>query len=433
MRKLLLCLTLAVIAGVAFAVAVPTSGPVSATTTDASAPAAGDTAEMAVDVCSDPPQPGYARCLSMAHAGGRHKSVATETPNGSTGLPVGYGPADLQSAYNLTAAIKAGAGTGQTVALVDAFDDPTAEADLAVYRSTYGLPPCTTDNGCFRKVNQDGAATPLPRVDGSWSVEISLDLQTVSAACPACRILLVEGNSAAATDLGAAEDTAANLGANAISNSYAVAESELVLTLAAHYDHPGVAITAASGDTGYRLVAPFPADLSTVTAVGGTSLSPAKGKRGWSEATWTFTAQHPGAGGSSCSTLVDKPSWQGDGKECAGRVVADVSADADPATGYAVYDTTPNQLGLSGWMVIGGTSGASPLIAGVYALAGHTASVHDSSGLYAHGKQFNDVVSGNNSVPGSAQECPTTATLCTAGPGYDGPTGLGTPNGPGAF
>jgi subtilase family serine protease len=385
------------------------------------------------DVCGDT-RPDHFRCLSQVLPGSRTKRAATATPDGAASLPVGLGPNDIQSAYGLASAIAAGQGKGKTVALVDAYDDPTAEADLAVYRSTYGLPPCTTANGCFRKVNQRGQASPLPEVNGDWAVEITLDLDAVSAACPACDILLVEADSSSVDDLPTGVDTAVALGADAVSNSYGLLESGITEAAAGkHYDHPGVAITVSSGDGAYSLGASFPANQSTVITVGGTALTRADNKRGWSETAWAANAKNQGAG-AGCSAYVDKPAWQHD-KDCPGRMTADVSAVADPQTGLAIYDSTqPVTIPLSpGWMRIGGTSLASPLIAGMYALAGHTDKVRDASGLYAHRDDLNDVVGGSTSRPGDGQECPTTSYLCTAVRGYDGPTGLGTPNGLGAF
>jgi subtilase family serine protease len=328
----------------------------------------------------------------------------------ATTAPRGYGPADLRSAY----ALPSSGGTGQTVAIVDAYDDPTAEADLGVYRSQYGLGACTTANGCFRKVNQSGGTTP-PRSNAGWAQEISLDVDMASAVCPGCRILLVEASSAAFTDLAAAVDTAARLGATTISNSYGGPEfsQETSSTYASHYNHPGIPITVSSGDNGYGVE--FPAAAPSVTAVGGTSLRRASGTaRGWSETAWS-------GAGSGCSAYVAKPSWQTD-TGCARRTVADVSAIADPNTGVAVYDSTRYQ-GASGWMVFGGTSVAAPVIAGVYALAGNQPA---PSYPYAHTSSLFDVTSGSN---GSC----STAYLCTARVGFDGPTGLGTPNGIGAF
>jgi subtilase family serine protease len=343
-----------------------------------------------------------AACLAEVVTNAKGKPAVTATPSG-------YGPSDLRSAYKLTAP-----GTsGQTVAIVDAYDDPTAESDLGVYRSTFGLPACTTANGCFRKVNQSGGTTP-PRANGGWAQEISLDLDMASAICPGCHILLVEASSAAFTDLATAEDTAARLGATTISNSYGGSEfsQETTATYASHYDHPGIPITVSSGDAGYGVE--FPAASPSVTAVGGTTLSRASNARGWTETAWS-------GAGSGCSAYVAKPSWQHD-TGCARRTVADVSAVANPSTGVAVYDSTRYQ-GASGWMVFGGTSVAAPVVASVYALAANGAT---PSYPYSHTSSLFDVTSGSN---GSC----SVQYLCTAVAGFDGPTGLGTPNGTGAF
>jgi subtilase family serine protease len=357
---------------------------------------------------------GHATCFALIRA-------ATKTPAtraAGDAPPAGYGPADLASAYNLASAQASGAGVGQTVAIVDAFDDPTAAADLAIYRASFGLAPCTTHNGCFREVNQYGGKRPPP-VDDGWAAEISLDLQAVSAACPACNILLVEAHNNSVSALANAEDTAARLGADAISNSYGAAEYAGMRRYEPDYTHAGVAITVATGDSGYG-PAQFPANLTSVTAVGGTSLVRDDfNTRGWDEFTWSGS-------GSGCSAWIPKPAWQHD-KRCPGRMTADVSAVANPYTGLAVYDTTPNPYGLpTGWLIIGGTSASTPLIAGIYALAGNADQVSDASGLYADRNELNDIVGGSNG------SCANTY-LCTAKVGYDGPTGLGTPNGTGAF
>jgi subtilase family serine protease len=353
-------------------------------------------------VCAAP-QPLHASCLAevVTVQAGALKPLARATPSG-------YGPADLQSAYGLPAS----GGAGRTVAIVDAYDDPTAEADLGTYRSQYGLAACTTANGCFRKVNQSGGTTP-PAVDGGWAQEISLDLDMVSAACPGCHILLVEASSSAFTNLAAAEDTAARLGASAISNSYGGSEfsGESSSTYNGHFNHPGIAITVSSGDGGYGVE--FPAASQYVTAVGGTSLTRGGGSRGWSETAWS-------GAGSGCSAYIAKPSWQHD-TGCSRRTVADVSAVADPNTGVAVYDSTAYQ-GARGWMVFGGTSASSPIVASTFAQAGGSA----PSLPYSNPGALWDVTSGSNGI------CLTTY-LCNAGTGYDGPTGLGTPNGLGAF
>jgi hypothetical protein len=332
---------------------------------------------------------------------------ATGAPLVTAG-PAGYGPADLQSAYGVGAPAASAGGT-QTVAIVDAYDDPNAEADLAVYRSQFGLPPCTTANGCFRKVDQRGG-TAYPKANGGWAQEISLDLDMVSGICPNCQILLVETDSNAFADLVAGVDVAATLGATQISNSYGGSEFSTETSFESHYDHPGVAVTVSSGDSGYGVE--FPAASRYVTAVGGTSLQPDAGSaRGWSETAWS-------GAGSGCSAYVTKPNWQMD-SGCARRTVADVSAVADPNTGVAVYDSFAYQ-GHSGWMVFGGTSAAAPIVAGFDALLGAAAA--SPSHAYANSTSFNDVTSGSNGNCGGSY-------LCTGKVGYDGPTGIGTPQG----
>jgi hypothetical protein len=321
--------------------------------------------------------------------------------------PLGYGPGDLQSAYGLTS-LAASEGATQTIAIVDAYDDPNAEADLAVYRSQYGLPACTTANGCFRKVDQRGGVS-YPAIDASWAQEISLDLDMASAVCPNCHILLVESDSAQFTDLVAAVDRAALLGATQISNSYGGGEYSGETTAESHYNHPGIAVTVSSGDSGYGVE--FPASSRYVTAVGGTSLNPAAGTRGWSETAWS-------GAGSGCSAYIAKPAWQTD-SGCSRRSVVDVSAVADPNTGVAVYDSLAYQRS-SGWMVFGGTSAASPIVAAFDALIGPAAA--SRSYVYDNAASFNDVVSGSNGNCGGSY-------LCTARAGYDGPTGVGTPTG----
>jgi subtilase family serine protease len=244
----------------------------------------------------------------------------------------------------------------------------------------------------------------------------------VSAICPNCHILLVEASSNSLANLGAAVNEAGTLGATEISNSYGGNESSSDTSPngydASFFHHPGIAITASSGDNGYGVE--YPAASQYVTAVGGTSLTPASNARGWLETAWS-------GAGSGCSAFDPRPSWQPT-FGCGNRIVADVSAVADPSTGVTVYDSY-SSLGRSGWMVFGGTSVASPIIASVYALAGNAASVDYGSNpySYAHTTSLNDVTSGSNGT------CGISTYLCIAGPGYDGPTGLGTPNGTRAF
>jgi subtilase family serine protease len=351
-------------------------------------------------------------------------TTSTTIASGCTKTHPGYTPCDLQSAY---ATPSTSNGSGQTVAIVDAFNDANAEADLGVYRTAYGLPACTTANGCFRKVDQNGGSN-YPRGNSGWGEEISLDLDMVSAVCPNCHILLVEAASNSLSDLATAFRRAAGTaGVVAVSNSYGGGDSssDTLLDGSSYYDFaafPHVAVTVSSGDSGYGVE--YPASSPYVTAVGGTSLVRAAGSaRGWSETAWS-------GAGSGCSEYEAQPSWQtslGLGG-CTGRMVADVSAVADPNTPVAVYDTYSE----GGWLEFGGTSVASPIVASVYALAGNTASLVQGSYPYGHTASLNDVTSGSNGNCTTGNP-PYPAYLCNGEVGYDGPTGLGTPAGIGGF
>jgi len=365
--------------------------------------------------CAVATQPGFASCLALRRVDvtSVRGSASDVTP---AALPPGLGPADLLDAYKLPAT----AGSGQVVAIVDAFDDPNAEADLATYRSTFGLSPCTTANGCFRKVNQNGQASPLPGSDAGWAAEISLDVDMVSAICPNCGILLVEANDNSLANLGAAVNRAVLLGAKFVSNSYGAGEFTSETSADTQFfNHPGVAITASSGDSGFGVS--YPAASRFVTAVGGTSLTRASNARGWTETVWS-------GAGSGCSRFEAKPSFQvGVATNCSNRAVADVSAIADPNTGVAVVDTF--QTGGT-FFIFGGTSVSAPIIASVYALAGAPPAGSSPNAFpYAHTSSLFDVTSGTN-----ARHCRNNqGVLCRAGVGWDGPTGFGTPNGTGAF
>lgn len=351
-------------------------------------------------VCPGPAAEGNARC---------HARVVVDdkgSPFASSG-PSGYNPADLRAAYNVTAS-----GSSSTIiAIVDAYGYPNAESDLAAYRAQFGLPPCTTANGCFKKLNQSGVQGSYPRTDTGWSQESALDLDMASAMCPNCKLILVEASSASFQNLASAVSTAASFGAHVISNSYGGGESGSA-AYEPYYNHPGVAVTVSSGDSGYGVQ--FPASSPHVTAAGGTSLKRAGTSRGWSETAWS-------GAGSGCSTLYAKPGWQTD-SGCAMRTVADVSAVADPNTGVSVYG--PVNRNNSGWLVFGGTSVAAPLIGGIYGANGGAVSY--GSDPYAHLGSIYDVIGGSNGSCGGSY-------LCTAVAGYDGPTGLGTPNGSNGF
>jgi subtilase family serine protease len=372
-----------------------------------SGPAASATApEPTTQVCAAAPA-GQAHCLAAVQSGSHAAALADQ--------PSGLRPDDLAAAYSLPTA----RGAGQTIAIVDAYDDPNAEADLAVYREQFGLPPCTSESGCFTKLNQDGEAGDYPAVDPGWAVEISLDLDMVSAACPRCSIVLVEADMASPYDLAFAVDTAAARHPAAISNSYGLVESEAVVTsVGPHYHHPGTAMVVSSGDSGFTL-AEFPADLDSVITVGGTSLQRADNARGWTEHAWS-------GAGSGCSAVVAKPAYQKD-KHCHMRTSSDVAAVADPQTGVSVYDSL-GWNGQSGWLVAGGTSAAAPIIAGIVGLAGNGATI-DPSYPYNHRGALNDVIGGSNQI---SMNCGGDY-LCNAKKGYDGPTGWGTPNGINAF
>ncbi|MGW0082425.1 putative Ig domain-containing protein [Streptomyces sp. NPDC003393] len=356
-------------------------------------------------------EPGHASCFAQRRTDIKQRLAAAL----AAATPSGLSPANLHSAYNLPTT----GGSGMTVAVVDAYNNPNAESDLATYRSTYGLSPCTKANGCFRQVSQTGSTTSLPQNDRGWAGEEALDIDMVSAVCPNCDIILVEADSATDTDLGIAENEAVALGAKFVSNSWGGDEASNQTTEDAQYfKHPGVAITVSAGDSGYG--AEYPATSQYVTAVGGTALTTASNSRGWSETVWRTNSTE--GTGSGCSAYDPKPSWQTD-TGCSRRMEADVSAVADPATGVAVYDT----YGGSGWAVYGGTSASAPIVAGVYALAGTPGSGdYPAKYPYLHTGNLYDVTSGSN---GSC----STSYFCTARTGYDGPTGWGTPNGTAAF
>ncbi|WP_329457972.1 carboxypeptidase regulatory-like domain-containing protein [Streptomyces sp. NBC_01497] len=380
------------------------------------------------------PKPGFAACFAIRRTD-VHSSLGLQPGTaGADEGPAGFSPADLRSAY----ALPADGGAGATIAIVDAYDDPTAESDLALYRAQFGLPACDTENGCFRKADERGGAA-YPQADPDWAGEISLDLDMVSAIAPKAHILLVEADAPSNEDLGAAENTAVGLGAKYVSNSWGAYDDSAGNRAfdEAYFNHPGVAVVASSGDSGYGVS--WPASSPYVTAVGGTSLARDSGtSRGWSESVWNSVNSVGiwGAPGSGCSVAEPKPAFQNDA-DCAGRSVADVSAVADPATGVAVYDSYTG----GGWNVFGGTSAASPIIAGVYALAASpVATTYPQSYPYLTPSALNDVTKGDNASCANVGQCGYGTTPdctpryeCAAGVGYDGPTGLGTPNGTAGF
>ena len=365
-------------------------------------------------------QPGHASCYVIYQP--RHLTPAAghagwAGPALTSNHPAGLGATQLEQAYHLPVSRQ----THQTIAVSIAYNTPHLAQYLARYRAWYHLPACTTASGCLRIVNQHGQATPLPAssVKTGWDVEATLDVSMISAACPRCHIVVVEGNSNSFGDLAATENTAARLGAQVISNSYGARETGAAYAEARAYHHPGHTIVVATGDYGYT-AAQLPAALATVTAVGGTELAQADNPRGWTERTWLSQI---GASSSGCSAYVAKPAWQHD-PHCDGRTVADVSA---AASDISIYEPV-----YGGWLNVDGTSAAAPLVAGIYGLAGNAATI-PLGYAYAHSHDLFDITKGTNSGFVPPRQACGDDYLCVAKPGYDGPTGLGTPNGTGAF
>ena len=325
--------------------------------------------------------------------------------------PSGFGPSDLASAYKLNTSL----GAGMTIAVVDAYNYPNAESDLAKYRAQYGLPACTQANGCLKIINQNGATSPLPANAPSgddWTVEAALDLDLASAACPSCKILVVQADDDQGNGLDIAQNAAATLGAAVISNSWGGPEQagQSLAAQEAYFNHPNIAVFVSAGDNGYNDAGQgpdYPATSSYTIAVGGTHLVKDASARGWTETAWT-------SGGSACSLSITKPAYQTN-SGCTFKATTDIAAVGDPQTGVAVYNSRNG-----GWTVVGGTSASSPLVAAIFAATGNS---KQTSGSFVkdNAAKLYDVTSGTNGT------C-TNAILCTAGVGWDGPTGYGTPN-----
>ena len=375
---------------------------------DAAPTASGASGLHAKRVCAAPSSAAVASCLSKVMVNGKGVVPRSATP--ATGAKT---PSQLKDAYKLTGTTSG----GRTVAIVDAYGYTNLAADLATYRSYFGLPACTTASGCLRIIDQNGG-TSLPRMDTGWAGEQALDVDAVSAICPDCKIVMVQAKTNSFANLGAAVNTAAKQpGVVAISNSYGGGDAADT-TYGSYYNHPGIAVTASTGDNGYQ-GGSYPASSSYVTAVGGTSLFAASGTtRGWTESVWS------GAGSGCSSYNVALAAAASFDTGCAKRAMADVSAAADPSNGgMAVY--YPTSKTVSTWAQVGGTSESAPIIGSVYALSGSTAGYANAI-PYSHTANLFDVTSGTNG------SCPTTQ-WCTARTGWDGPTGLGTPNGTSSF
>ena len=327
-----------------------------------------------------------------------HALVVTDrngNPLASTS-PTGLSPATIKSVYGYTTSTTAGAG--QTIAIVDAYDDPNAESDLAVFSGQYGLPACTTANGCFTKVDQSGG-TSYPRTNTGWALEISLDIQWAHAIAPGAKILLVEAASNSFANLLAAEDYA-KTHAQYVSNSWGGSEFSGESSYDSHFSQSGVSFFVSSGDAG--LPAEYPSASPNVISVGGTTLhfsgSTFTGETGWS------------SGGGGCSAYETAASAQSAFSQygrvgCGGkRATPDVSLDADPASGVSVYDSVRYQ-GQQGWFTIGGTSASSPMWAGRSAVAG---TVVNAAAVYGSTITYRDITQGNNGAP-----CLVGFDLCT--------------------
>jgi subtilase family serine protease len=369
-------------------------------------PDGGDDSDDDAAFAAIPQMPHAPACTGSIHCFAQVQTQSSQIQ--AFAAPQGFGPSELIDAYHVKAL-----GTAATIAVVDAYDYANAESDLAKYRTQFGLPACTTANGCFKRVNQSGKASPLPGkapAGDDWTVEAALDLDMASAACPSCKLILVEAQDDEGDGLYLGNDGAATLGATVVSNSWGGIEDGTESTLETHFNHAGVGYFASTGDSGFDNGGDgpqYPATSAHVTAVGGTSLVVTANTRGYSEKAWAD-------GGANCSTSIARPSFQPKISQCAKRYNSDVSAVADPNTGVAVFNK-----GSGGWIVVGGTSASSPFVAGVMALYGLGA--QGPGYAYAHATEYFDVHSGKDGTCGNV--------LCKAGVGWDGPTGIGTPNG----
>lgn len=370
-------------------------------------------AQMLLDPVAADDMPTASVCSATS---GRYQCFAhiRATPIGRAqafAAPAGFGAPDLQAAYKIPQVI---AGT-PTIAIVVAYGYPQLESDLATYRSQYGLPACTVGNGCLKIVNQAGATSPLPApppVNDDWTLETALDLDMASAACPSCKLLVVQATDNIGNGLEIGQSAAARLGATVISDSWGGPErpGQSLTQIEQAFDQPGIAIFVAAGDNGYNDSGGgpnYPATSAHAIGVGGTTLVRDASARGFSETAWS-------KGGSACSLSIPKPGYQTT-TGCNFKATADVSAVGNPQTGSAVYNANNG-----GWVVIGGTSAASPLVAGIFAATG-LGGLASGAFIKANADKLYDVTSGSN---GSC----SAPVLCNAGVGWDGPTGYGTPN-----
>jgi subtilase family serine protease len=334
-------------------------------------------------VCG-PEGTGTARChVHVVDHGSKDPTPA------ASASPTGLSPSQIATAYNF--AITNTTGAGKTIAIVDAYDDPTAASDLNAFSAQFGLPLCNTSNPCFQKVNQTGG-TRAPRKDAGWALEISLDIEWAHAMAPGAKILLVEASSNSFTNLLAAEDYA-KAHAQYVSNSWGASEFSGEGSYDSHFATPtgSVSFFVSAGDAG--LPAEYPSASPNVISVGGTRLSNI-GQPSFTETAWS-------SGGGGCSAYETATSAQASFGQygqagCGGkRATPDVSLDADPASGVSVYDTTTYQ-GQTGWFTVGGTSASSPMWAGRAAASG---AVVNSASVYGNSITYRDITVGNNGAP----------------------------------
>ena len=344
------------------------------------------------------------RCSDETGAHGCKSLVAVDSKGQvlTSNAPVGFGAPDIQAAYHIDPAL----GDGVTVAVVDAFGYADLEADLAVYRSTYGLPECTTASGCLTIVNDNGLPSPLPADNEMWIGETALDVQMVSAACPKCKIVVVQSGADGGAGLDLGQLAASKLGVNSISDSWGSPESGGELQEEGSFNNAGIGTFVSSGDAGYTGATPaYPATSNFVISVGGTHMQ-IGGSGEYLEDAWSLA-------GSSCSLSLPKPSYQPVAAACNNRAASDVSAVADPATGVATYIAKQGK-----WQSVGGTSAASPIVAALFAGAGHGDAT--PAFVYKHIDVFKDITVGSNGNCGT--------NVCNAAGGWDGPTGIGSPD-----
>ena len=363
----------------------------------------------------------FSSCLAAAPADpsvndglARHHHIVFSRERGSAESgPQGITPSEMGEIYGFH--LVTNQGLGQVIGIVDAYDDPNIEADLAVFSTEFELPACTTSNGCFRKLYATGSK-PVP--SAGWAGEISLDVEWAHAVAPQARIVLVEAKNDTTQALFNAVAAAVSNGATVVSMSWGCGEFAGELALDPTFQSAAISYVASAGDSGP--VTEYPAASPYVVSVGGTTLADTRAFQWKSESVWNTSL---GATGGGVSSYEPEPSWQAAFQNQGNRGVPDLAYDADPATGVAVYNSF-GEVGQRGWMQVGGTSAGAPQIAALIAIVNSSRlqagkpPLHFPAALYSFPAGYHDIVTGSNGSCG---------TLCDALPGYDFTTGLGTP------